>query len=214
MLQTTNKALPLVLIFASILFTACGGVGEAPRAETGEAVLLAGASGEALAIDPSQSEIKWRAAKVTLAHDGGFEEFSGTVKLHEGEITSIRLEIDTRSIWSDNGRLTNHLKTADFFDVDTFASAVFEAEQLFPNADADATHTVTGNLTMHGLTKRISFPVDLSVENGAVRASADFIIDRTDWEINYTGRADDLIDNNVRLIFNLVATSEYPLAGV
>ncbi len=190
-----------------LLLTACGNVGDAPEAQTGEAVTVAESEGEALPIDTTQSAINWRAAKVTRAHDGGFNMFTGTVSVADNNVTGIDVAIDTRSIWSDTERLTGHLMSADFFDVETYPEAQFQADQITPVDSAGATHLVTGNLTMHGQTHAVTFPASITVADNTVQATADFIINRTNWGINYTGAADDLIENDVRLILNVSAAA-------
>ena len=72
---------------------------------------------------------------------------------------------------------------------------------------------MTGNLTMHGQTNAVTFPATIAMEDGTVRATADFIIDRTHWGIVYTGQADDLIENDVRLILDVVAADAAPVAA-
>ena len=202
---------PAVCMF--LLFAACGDVGDAPAAQTAEAVAVASAEGTTLVIDTSRSDIGWKAAKVTRAHDGGFRTFDGTVTVHGGEVAGVNIVIDTRSVWSDTERLTGHLKSEDFFEVETYPTATFEADQFVPVDSAGATHLVTGNLTMHGQTQAITFPAAITVEEGSVQASADFIIDRRDWGINYKGQADDLIENEVRLLLDVVAIPDQPVAG-
>lgn len=209
----TNHVPAIVVVFFVLLLAACGDVGDAPQASTGAAIDIVGTSGQMLAIDTTISEIKWRAAKVTRAHDGGFNTFSGTVFVDNGEVTGVSLDIDTRSIWSDTERLTNHLKSDDFFDVETYPTATFEADRFVPVDSAGATHLVTGNLTMHGQTNGVTFPATITVSDGSVQANADFIIDRTDWGINYKGQADDLIENEVRLILDVVATEDQTVAS-
>lgn len=194
----------LVLAF-TVTIAACGDVGDAPEAQTGEAVAVARGAGEALAIDTARSAINWKAAKVTRAHDGGFRTFAGTVSVADGAVSGVDVTIDTRSIWSDTERLTGHLKSPDFFDVETYPEARFVADRFVPVDSAGATHLVTGNLTMHGQTSAVTFPATISVESGSVQAAADFIIDRRDWGINYKGKADDLVENNVRLILDVTA---------
>src|SRR5690606_36028715 len=101
-----------------------------------------------------------------------------------------------------------------FFHVENHPEATFESAEIVPIDSADATHLVTGNLTMHGQTNGVTFPAAISVNDDEVHATADFIIDRTDWGITYTGQADDLIENNVRLMFDIVATATEPITRV
>jgi len=193
-------AIGLVLVLA-----ACADVGDAPEAQTGQAVSVAAGSGQALAIDTSQSTINFKAAKVTRRHDGGFKTFEGTVTVADGAVTGASVTIDTRTLWTDTDRVTNHLKSGDFFEVETYPTAVFEADRFEPVDSTGATHLVTGNLTMHGQTHGVTFPATITVSGDVVQATADFIINRTDWGINYKGQADDLVEENVRLLLNVVA---------
>lgn len=214
-MQRFVHGIHLVLLLALLgHLAACGDVGDAPQAQTSDAVPLAEIDGATLPIDTSRSEVRWRAAKVTRSHDGGFRSFDGTVSVAGNDVTGVRLHIDTRSIWSDSDRLTNHLKSDDFFDVGRYPTATFESAQVVPTDSAEATHLVTGNLSMHGRTNGVTFPAAILVDNGTVKAQADFIIDRTDWDISYTGQADDLIENDVRLIFDIVTARDQPVSNV
>lgn len=189
-----------------MLVAACADVGDAPRARTGETVEVARASGQTLAIDTARSAINWKAAKVTRRHDGGFRAFDGTVTVADGAVTGVNINIDTRSVWTDTDRLTGHLKSPDFFEVETYPEAAFEADRFEPVDSTGATHLVTGNLSMHGRSHGVTFPATITVSGDSVTATADFIINRTDWGINYKGQADDLVEENVRLLLDIVAT--------
>lgn len=202
--MTPARHLSVLFVF-SLLLAACGDVGDAPQAQTQKAVTVSDVATDGLAIDTARSTINWKAAKVTRAHDGGFLTFGGTVTQADSNVTGVDVIIDTRTIWSDTERLTRHLKSDDFFDVEQYPEARFVADQFVATDSAGATHLVTGNLTMHGQTHAITFPASITVQDGAVQVLADFILDRTDWSINYAGQADDLIDNEVRIILDVVS---------
>ncbi len=196
--------------------TACGDVGDAPQATVENVAPSADAAasftGTPLPIDTTQSKIEWRAAKVTRAHDGGFRTFEGTVYRDGDALTGVDLTIDAASIWSDTDRLTGHLKSADFFDVEQFPTATFRADSFEPITVADstewaeATHRISGVLTMHGQSQRITFPAKVTVTDDAVTADADFLIERGRWNITYPGKPDDLIQEEVRLLLHVVAS--------
>jgi polyisoprenoid-binding protein YceI len=65
---------------------------------------------------------------------------------------------------------------------------------------------VTGNLTMHGVTHGVTFPATIKVDGNTVTARADFKISRKDWGVVYPGQPDDLISDDVRIIFDIVAS--------
>jgi polyisoprenoid-binding protein YceI len=157
----------------------------------------------AAAITPENTTIGFVGSKVTGSHNGGFKVFKGTfevvpTKLESSKITA---EIDTNSIFTDTDRLTNHLKSPEFFDVakfptSTFVSTGIEAGAKDPKAK-DASHTVTGNLTLHGVTKSISFPAKIAASGDKATLDSEFFINRKDFGIMYPGKANDLIRDEV-----------------
>lgn len=160
---------------------------------------------ERLAVTPENSRIEWVGSKVTGRHDGGFRAFSGHVELDPADATrsSIAIEIDATSIWSDDERLTGHLRNDDFFDVENHPTAQFRTTEIRAGAEGDATHTLVGDLTLRGTTQRISFPAQVNVTDSSVTARAEFSINRMDFGVSYAGRADDLIRPEVVIKLNL-----------
>ncbi len=149
------------------------------------------------------SSIGFVGSKVTGRHDGGFQSFEGEIRLVDGDPTrsSVKLSIDTTSLWADNERLTGHLKSPDFFDVATYPTAEFQSTEINPDGDH---YQMVGNLTLHGITKKISFPAHLTVEDDGVTAEDEFSIFRVDFDIKYEGKADDLIRDAVLIKLKLV----------
>jgi polyisoprenoid-binding protein YceI len=62
---------------------------------------------------------------------------------------------------------------------------------------------ITGDLTLHGVTKRVSFPATISVSDVRVDANAEFSINRQDYGITYPGMPDDLIRDLVVIKLSL-----------
>ena len=69
---------------------------------------------------------------------------------------------------------------------------------------------MTGNLDLHGVTKSISFPADIQISDNEVAVKAEFAINRKDFNINYPGRPNDLIRDNVVIKLDLKATPGPP----
>lgn len=159
------------------------------------------------------SSIGFVGSKVTGKHDGGFNSFEGTIQLVGGDPTqsSIRLVIDTTSLWSDNDRLTGHLKSPDFFEVETHPTATFESTSIVAQ---EGGYLVTGNLDLHGVTKSVTFPAQITVAPDRVTAQAEFSIKRFDWGIVYPGMTDDLIRDEVVVKFDLAAAPKAAAADV
>ena len=160
------------------------------------------AAGKTYAILPD-STIGFVGSKVTGSHNGGFKKFTGKVSVADGAVTAAEVKIDMDSTWADNERLTGHLKSPDFFDTAKYPTATFTTTDI---KSTSAKKTVTGNLDLHGVTKSITFPADIQVAGDAVAVKAEFAINRKDFNINYPGKTDDLIRDNVILKLDIKAT--------
>ena len=126
-------------------------------------------------------------------HDGGFKAVSGNASVQNNDLTTLKitLDIDTTSLYSDNAKLTNHLKSPDFFGVKANPKAKFVSTRV---EKAGGDYTITGDLTMLGKTKAISFPAKLAVANSGLTLSSTFTIDRTQWGMTYgAGKVDNAV---------------------
>ncbi len=132
---------------------------------------------------------------------------------------------------ANNTKLSGHLKSDDFFQVEQYPNAVFEITSVEPIGTAslvtndtdtdyteyrdynefkvvDPTHMVTGNLTIKGETKGITFPARISMNNGEIKAKANFNINRTDWNLTYgadRSLGDKMLYSDFNLGFEIVA---------
>ena len=159
------------------------------------------------AFSQADSKVSFVGAKVTGKHDGGFQRFSGTIQLVAGDPTrsSVSVEVDNASIFTDSDRLTGHLKSEDFFAVERHPKTRFTSTQIEAGGEGSATHTVTGNLDLHGVTKAITFPATIRISGDRVEVDAEFAINRKDFGIVYAGKPDDLIRDNVLIKLELRA---------
>lgn len=213
--------LPSILATA-VFLTACGEdpAANKPKATTSapsnsQPVNQAGSSApgrstvrsEALDVNAATSTVAFVGSKVTGKHEGGFTAFSGTVDLVNGkpEESTVSVEIDTNSVFSDDPKLTEHLKSADFFDVTKFPKASFKSTKIAPGARAPDNYTVTGDLELHGQTKSVTFPAKIDVTDADVTVKAGFRINRKDFGITYSGPADNLIRDDVAILLDVKA---------
>ncbi|NUO53317.1 MAG: YceI family protein, partial [Polyangiaceae bacterium] len=102
-------------------------------------------------------------------------------------------------------KLDGHLKSKDFFEVETFPKATFTSTEIKAGGEGGATHTITGNLNLHGVEKSVGFPAKIKVEKDKVTAEAKFAINRKDFNIVYAGKADDLIKDDVLIKLTITA---------
>lgn len=157
--------------------------------------------------DNKNSSLAFVGAKVTGKHEGSFETFSGSVQLVDRapEKSSVKVEIDMASVQVEPEKLEGHLKSPDFFDVAKFPKASFESTSIKVGGGEGATHLVTGNLTLHGVTRSITFPATIRVNADNLTVNAEFAINRKDFGIVYPGMPDDLIKDDVLIQLKLGA---------
>ena len=171
----------------------------AEPAKTVAAVQAPAANEETLRVTSENSKVGFVASKVTGSHEGGFNKFTGTVRLNPAktEASLIDIDIDMGSVFTDSEKLTGHLQTADFFLIEKYPTAKFVSTEIKAGGEGGASHTITGNLTLRGVTKTISFPAAVTVTPAAVTAKAEFALPRSQFGVAYAGKADDLIRENV-----------------
>jgi polyisoprenoid-binding protein YceI len=206
-----NNHLISSLALAAILVAGCSDpadkVHKSPATKatvtaTAAATVAPASAGRQLILQ-SSSRIGFVGSKVTGSHAGGFTNFSGGLTVDGGKIVgSPEFTIDMASTWADDARLTGHLQSADFFDVPNHPTTTFKVTAITPGA---TNSTVTGNLTLHGIAKSVTFPAVISVAADAVSVKAEFAINRREFNINYAGRANDLIRDQVVIKLDLRA---------
>jgi polyisoprenoid-binding protein YceI len=86
---------------------------------------------------------------------GRFDNFSGTFAFDEAkpEASKVNVEINTDSVNTNHGERDKHLRGKDFLDTATFPKATFESTKVAIDGDKA---TITGNLTLHGVTKEVT----------------------------------------------------------
>eukprot|EP01030_Chromulinospumella_sphaerica_P034670 gene34670-biopygen21814 len=92
-----------------------------------------------------------------------------------------------------DNKLRPHLLSGDFFDAENFRTAKFELTKVEPYANDGkdtsivdgANFSVSGNLTLKGETKNVTFPAKIDMDGNALKAKANFNIDRREWQMAY-----------------------------
>ena len=168
-------------------------------------------------VDTAQSEVTWIGAKITGQHTGILVIQEGQLELHDSILVGGRIVLDmvaTQSLDKNideesNKKLTTHLRSADFFDVERHKTAVFEITGIVPfdstaqTADntrkyselrvKNPTHRLTGNLSIKSKKKSVTFPARITMAGDELRSKANFNIDRTQWGLTY--RSDQSLGN-------------------
>jgi polyisoprenoid-binding protein YceI len=132
-------------------------------------------------------------------HDGGFKELTGSASMQNNDVTTLKItvEIDMNSLYADNGKLTNHLKSPDFFGVKTNPKSKFVSTKVEKSGDG---FKITGDLTMCGKTSTLSFPAKISATGDALSITSKFGLDRTQWGMTYgRGKINDEVTLTVKV---------------
>lgn len=144
-------------------------------------------------IDPDHSAVEFKVRHLMVSNvKGSFGKVSGVVTVDEKDITKSRVTatIDTTSIDTGVVKRDDHLKSADFLEVEKYPTMTFVSTKIAKNGAGKL--KVTGDLTLHGVTR----PVVLDVEGpsqeikdpmGNLRtgASATAKINRKDFGLNW-----------------------------
>ncbi|MDP3836818.1 MAG: YceI family protein [bacterium] len=164
-------------------------------------------------VDTEVSVIRWRGERVIgNSHEGTTNLQSGNFTVTEGELSGGEFIITMTSLKSDenNDRLETHLKSEDFFQVETYPEAKLSITNV-TKEEGLGVFTANANLTIKDITAPISFIARLSEAEGLVRVQADLSIDRTIWGVKYgSGKffqdlGDSIIKDEMQLMVDITA---------
>ena len=165
-------------------------------------------------IDAGHSGVIWGAKHLGLGYTmGRFNKFGGNISYDASnpEATSVMLDIDVASIDSNDKKRDDHLRNADFFDAGTYPKITFKSTKVTAVTGKADTLSVTGDLSMHGTTKSITFEVKKTGEGEhfmakkpAVGFWAEFTVKRSDFGVGIAKYA-QAIGDDVKLIISLEA---------
>lgn len=149
-------------------------------------------------LDGDNCKITFVGTKKGGKHDGGFKKLSGTAKIGSDPTTlKIDIDIDMDSIYTDNPKVTSHLKNVDFFDVPNNPKSKFSVTKVEKDKDG---YKLTGKLDMHGKSKEITFPAKITRTGDSLKLESTFKINRFDWDVKYgKGKVDDDVEIKVVL---------------
>jgi polyisoprenoid-binding protein YceI len=163
-----------------------------PEIEQGKFTLL---------LSPANTKIEFVGTHVGEKPDprkGGFDKFTGKLELDLAakSLKSISLDIETESLRTEIAKLTEHLKSPDFFEVREYPKATFESTKIVPSAETPGQLEITGNLTLHGVTKEITAPATVQVGPAGPGLTSEFMLDRSQFGMTYSP---DKVENKVAL---------------
>ncbi|MDQ6758851.1 MAG: YceI family protein [Acidobacteriota bacterium] len=112
-------------------------------------------------IDPAHSSAQFVVRHMMITNvRGGFSSVQGTVVYDPENVSDSSIEaiIDATTISTLDAQRDTHLKSADFLDVDKFRTITFQSTKVVPTGDGEL--SVTGDLTIHGVTKEVVLKVE------------------------------------------------------
>jgi polyisoprenoid-binding protein YceI len=167
------------------------------------AIPLATADVRRYTVQTEASELGFRATSRLMNADGRFHRFRGDVAVDPRDLATARinLSIEAASIDTGIGLRDTHLRSADFFDVERFPTITFESVRV----EAEGRRaTVTGRLTVRGVTREVAVPVDVTVSDVALVASGELVVNRRDYGMVYNSIVNP-VGNEVRVSFTIRA---------
>jgi polyisoprenoid-binding protein YceI len=171
------------------------------------------ASAADLEIDSAHSSVGFdiKHLVVSTVH-GNFLDFTGVIHFDEKDLTAskIAFTVKTNSISTNNAKRDEHLKSADFFDVQKFPEATFVSTAI--KAKGKDQYLLDGDLTIHGVTKRAQLKLvslgkvkdPYGVEKRMFQASTDIV--RKDYGLTYNAVLESggvVIGETVKLTIDL-----------
>ena len=174
-------------------------------------------------IDNNQSQVRWKAIKSSgSSHDGIIKIKTGEVYVRDEDNSLVtgKIIIDMVSITctdiedeSSNYSLVTHLKSNDFFNVDTFTTAELVISNTESIHDEKDSYLINGTLTIMDSTHPIQFKALIaSLDSLSVKAAGVIPVDRVKYGIKYKSKTwhkdlgDHFIDDIFYISFNVVAT--------
>ena len=180
--------------------------------------LFAQSALEAWTVDKSHSTATFKVRHLMANMVGQFRTFDAKINLDRAkpENSSVEFTIDAASIDTGNANRDEHLRGADFFDVAKFPAITFKSTSIVAKSASE--FAVTGDLTMHGVTRRVTLPVSfLGFGRTARGEKAGFEIETTvnrkDFGIVWNKNLDDgglLLGEDVKVSINLELDRKAP----
>ncbi len=170
---------------------------------------------ETKTVNAEKSTVTWKAYKVTGSHTGTVDLNSGALMFEDGALVGGEFSVNMTTLTATDlegdsrAKLVGHLKSDDFFSVEKYN----ESNLVFTGIKATGknSYEVTGDLTIKGITKPVTF--DLSVYGS--KATATLKVDRAEYNVRYGSGSffDNLGDKTIYDEFDLVVDLEWDPAS-
>lgn len=169
-------------------------------------------------VDPAHSSIDFSVKHMMVSRTKGtFHDFDAIIEADPSDLTTANIEfnVDLASVDTRNEDRDNHLRSADFFDVENHPKMTFRATEIVMKDDGE--YDVTGDLTMRGTTNSETFSVTFEGQgtdpwgNEVAGFSAEGKINRTDYGLTYNAALETggvLVGEDVKISIQIEAAKE------
>ena len=164
-------------------------------------------------VDPTHSRVGFRVKHLGISNvRGEFHDFDGQFVIAEDGTATASGTVRVASIDTNEANRDAHLKSADFFDADTYPEITFQSTSI--TATDEDTYEVTGDLTMHGVTKPITLTAEIGGSdadmygNTRIGLAATAELSRSDYGMTFNaalGSGNMIVSDNVKLELDLQA---------
>ena len=167
-------------------------------------------------IDPTHSSVTFVARHLGGAKvRGNFADFSGAITIADSpEVSSVEAEVQAASITTGNEQRDGHLKSPDFFDLENFPTLTLKSTKITIKSDSE--FTLTGDLTIRGITKSVDFNVEylgsgphMIPDTTAIAFEATAEVDRRDFNVSFNGALENgslVVGNKVKIEIEIEAS--------
>lgn len=211
-MKTLTLPLLAALVFALAAFAPAPAPSSAPLPAATESLPAATYS-----IDPAHTNVGFRIRHMGIAFvEGEFDTFEGTLSYDPENVAATRAEVtvQTASIDTDVQQRDDHLRSADFFEVEAYPTMTFTSTGVQPTGQN--TFRLTGDLTIKGTTKEVVFDVTaagpIPIEGGQrVGFHATATIDRRDFGITWGSELPGgipAVGHQVQIVLDVEAVTE------
>jgi polyisoprenoid-binding protein YceI len=182
------------------------------------AAAIGSAATETFVFDKAHSQVGFRVRHWVSKVEGRFKDYEGKIWLDRAKPEDSRVEITIQaaSIDTANERRDNHLRSADFFEVEKYPTITFRSTKVVPKGKD--LYEVSGDLTLHGVTRSTTIPVrHTGFVNLGKQEKAGFelaiLINRKDFGIVWNRTADQggvMLGDDVEITVLVEANKEMP----
>lgn len=178
------------------------------------ALVPAAESAERFEVDRSHSHIGFAVKHFGISTvRGQFTDFTAELMIDEDDParSSVVVNIEAKSIDTDNGQRDDHLRSDDFFNVEAYPSLIFQSRNIERTGDGE--FMVTGDLTIRETTREVSMPATLAgpvTARGTLRVGieGELTIDRQDYGVKFSRLMEAgglVVGNDVKISFTIEA---------